>query len=893
MRVPTANVIVGFDREVMSRFFSGGSTYKNLIKELTKSGELDKVLLFSNESNPNFISFEHSLIGRAWNMKLVFIDPKGEFERRFFSDNIPKNIAGYYHNDKKHIGADALKVDTDPLAKQAAMEIKQSQKLYDKKFYASLKKDLVGYYGDREFFVAYGTGDNLDLWSGPHRTVMTNADITMKGSKKISLVLTPQDTPLDAGTRRGAYNEKVDINLAGLTTRFSGFSKPIKFINLLQGERAYDPLSYLGLESLAVSGINGLVLTIKKNISDTADTFEKIGLTYASKALGDYDFHAIIIDALRSYIQKATGNPNVIMLFPNINVTCRQHINELLTNRAHRHQLDPALSGQPSLGTYYPALENRKNETTNKLGYQEDFMSTLLSSFGLDIRAFDKNIKAIPTNPIAAKADIEKCRDADKRFLQYFIDQSFYAIAEKSSNKGIPNHMEIINTIIDKINKNSKEDYQIRLSILTETDINVLDFWGGSIEKLPLHKFPTFGGYRDFNEQREAIIVGDQALIQQYLYGKVDLDNKFKNIQEYEDFASKSKENQNKYGSASEYMYSEILADVTDEEFEAYKDAEAGNYIEGKTGALKAIPLHPTDAIILTSKSYNKAIQSIINPPAATGMGAFGNASYIPDAFSYSNEEFTTDKKDYIKENGIPIFKYNTENPNVLDMTFKFGGVYYTALKMGSITAVKKKASAVAAGYLPIGIGSLPIRTRNDAIKYLRQLNFSLGSNNRDEIIASLKGKISAEHLEDFAAANPAEAADSIAALIDLAEDGSDADLRGLIEIDQGLPGNPQTIMVDLAEEMFRNSLTMSIKTLPFFNISNVHHFFSPSVLFAQEALIKQSIQPKRSLMNSFFSGLYQIAGFKHIINATTASSEFSLVKNAPSYSPVKKEDTE
>ena len=274
-------------------------------------------------------------------------------------------------------------------------------------------------------------------------------------------------------------------------------------------------------------------------------------------------------------------------------------------------------------------------------------------------------------------------------------------------------------------------------------------------------------------------------------------------------------------------------------------------------------------------------------------MGAFGNASYIPDAFSYSNEEFTTDKKDYIKENGIPIFKYNTENPNVLDMTFKFGGVYYTALKMGSITAVKKKASAVAAGYLPIGIGSLPIRTRNDAIKYLRQLNFSLGSNNRDEIIASLKGKISAEHLEDFAAANPAEAADSIAALIDLAEDGSDADLRGLIEIDQGLPGNPQTIMVDLAEEMFRNSLTMSIKTLPFFNISNVHHFFSPSVLFAQEALIKQSIQPKRSLMNSFFSGLYQIAGFKHIINATTASSEFSLVKNAPSYSPVKKEDTE
>ena len=75
MRVPTANVIIGFDREVMDRFFTAGATYTSLIQGLTKEGELDNVLLFDNESNPNFISFEHSLMGTKMEMKLTFIDP--------------------------------------------------------------------------------------------------------------------------------------------------------------------------------------------------------------------------------------------------------------------------------------------------------------------------------------------------------------------------------------------------------------------------------------------------------------------------------------------------------------------------------------------------------------------------------------------------------------------------------------------------------------------------------------------------------------------------------------------------------------------------------------------------------------------------------------------------
>ena len=209
--------------------------------------------------------------------------------------------------------------------------------------------------------------------------------------------------------------------------------------------------------------------------------------------------------------------------------------------------------------------------------------------------------------------------------------------------------MDIVNTIIDKINLNAKEEYQIELGIFNETDIKLLDFWGGSNKTLPTHKFPTFAGYREFNEQKEAVIIGDQALIQKYLYGKVDLDTKFKNIQEYQEAAALAQENQNKYEKASDDIvnsWGEVnnpndLGEVWDnsqgynddlinyqtaDEASAYDKRaieQAAIYKAGIIGAVKAIPLHPLDAIILTNKSYNKAVREIAFPPI-TGEGSFG-----------------------------------------------------------------------------------------------------------------------------------------------------------------------------------------------------------------------------------------------------------------------------
>ena len=56
MRVPTANVIVGFNREAIDRLFTAGATYTDLIQELSKPGPgFDDTLLFDSVANPNFI----------------------------------------------------------------------------------------------------------------------------------------------------------------------------------------------------------------------------------------------------------------------------------------------------------------------------------------------------------------------------------------------------------------------------------------------------------------------------------------------------------------------------------------------------------------------------------------------------------------------------------------------------------------------------------------------------------------------------------------------------------------------------------------------------------------------------------------------------------------------
>jgi hypothetical protein len=420
----------------------------------------------------------------------------------------------------------------------------------------------------------------------------------------------------------------------------------------------------------------------------------------------------------------------------------------------------------------------------------------------------------------------------------------------------------VLNNIFDNIKKMSQESYKMSsLAVMTETDMAVTKKWRSTKGSEPFARYYTFGGYDNF-EGESAIIVGDLALIKEYLYGGVDLNAKEAAINELKAKANKSKKKQVK---------STDTSGSEDPTAEDYAFAAATQH-----------PLHPLDRVILTNKVYNKVIREIVYP-VVKGTGAFGDISYLPDDFAYQDASFSDEEKQYIEENGIPVFRYNTQNPNVLDLKFKFGGIYFSLLKAGYQKEVGRLASAVAEGVLPTGVGTFPIRTRGAAIAYLRSKGFSqgLGDENKKEIINSLAARVAPELAEDLEVDSAEAAADSFASII---EDLEQKNLHGLVLVDQELPGNPNSILADFSEDLYRKALQMSITTLPTFHISRPASVSSPCIVFAQDQPITQSIRGERKLLNKFFSGLYKIMGFKHTITTGAATSEFKLVKNAPKF---------
>ena len=861
MKVSTANIVVAYTKETMDRLFSAGATYKSLVAELS-DGDTD-ALLFNNVANPNFISFEHSLgLGGGMKMVLTFIDPKGEFESRFFKTNPAKLIQGYSNPEAEK---------TTSFITDKPDDVKQSQSEYSKEFVAQYKKELQDSIGEKEIYIAYGTGSNLDLWSGPHKTILTNADISLKGSRKISLTLTPTANPFDIGQRRGSYNEVVNLNLQGLKIRYSGLSQTVDFLE----DVSYDPFKYLDLQERAQEDIQRYKQEVSTTLGET-------GFKDIVSKIEKYDFHSMTVDAIRNYVQKATSNKNVIVLLPNINFICRQAISDVARRvEISDVALQAAATGAAAVagilgGTKFSRSLDLHSVRITDLGKEHLFVEGFLKSLGLRMHEGEKEsiskleIESKTSEKLGTQIANEKSKSSEEAVEKFFKDRFFTAVIDKTERQ-VPDHKAVIQGIFDKIKQLAQESYPMStLAVMTEADINILKLWG----KHPYKKYYTFAGYDDFTENSPAIIVGDLALIKEYLYGGVDIDQKLST--------------QNALNNKAEKQLKQIVPTTSVLSLVANIGSNIGKASSLKLEALTQIPLHPLDRTVLAKIDYNKKIRTIVNP-VIKGVGAFGDISYIPDDFGYQDSAFSDEEKKYIEENGIPTFRYNTQNPNVLDLKFKFGGVYFSTLKLGYQKQISRLSSGIAEGVLPTGIGSFPIRSRGAAIAYLRNKGFSmgLGDDNKKEILKGLASRLSPELAEDLEVDSAEAGADSIAAII---EELEQKNLHGLVLVDQELPGNPNSILADQAEDLYRKALQMSITTLPTFHISRTSSINTPCIVFAQDQPISQVIREKRTLMNRFFSGLYKIMGFKHSITSSAATSEFSLVKNATNYN-VKQND--
>jgi len=527
------------------------------------------------------------------------------------------------------------------------------------------------------------------------------------------------------------------------------------------------------------------------------------------------------------------------------------------------------LEAKDKLTTWNTVVENNDTYYHNfteqgKLFYA---LSNILSGFGINLNSSEKDSTVKGTLKVLEAYREQDAYNSYNKTLRGFLNSRYFTAGITSASEdGLPDYWGILMKITKHLSKSTLGITGSDFQLFYESDTKLLEFWATDQYN---KDFPLFGGVdRVFNSDEGAIVFGDQQLIRDFLYGAKDpqeLDNQTKNtIKAYEDAEDEAK--------LQQYL---DIATIEDYE-KVFENLE----ISQARALLEIAPLHPLDKLILVDQKYNNLVRKITYPPHSI-IGAYGPTSYLPDDFQHI-DTFSKDDREKIENLGIPVFRYNTQNPNVLSLKLDNSLVYRNNLNIGFRREIAKRATTTAGGILESKYSTLPLRTHGDIIAFIRYHEKSLGNDVKAQkiIINKLEKKLStAFELGFFKGSNSAfEYAENAYAVYALLLSRPD---NPIAKMDQKMPGNPVIAMAEFSERMYRDSLQMSITTLPSFRFGTGKMLMSPCILFAQDAPIlqTQSEMPETTLLNTFMSGWYTITSFTHKISSQGASSEFELVK--------------
>jgi hypothetical protein len=287
----------------------------------------------------------------------------------------------------------------------------------------------------------------------------------------------------------------------------------------------------------------------------------------------------------------------------------------------------------------------------------------------------------------------------------------------------------------------------------------------------------------------------------------------------------------------------------------------------------------------------------------------FGKISSLPDQFGYTDELFTADQVKTIEEKNIPVFRYNTENPNILDLTYNDEGLYLSLLNNFFSLNVNRIASAAADGGVPLRLSDLPIVSKealDAAIISSKMAMFGPVLSN-EEIVEEIINKISPElsdelfpgiisfkvqsinsgDLRRFTRDNKFQESqtrippkNAITNYVAEIEKSINKNKDGLtVRLPQDRQTDPKTIIQSSVDYIAQAAKTINIKTLPFFNISTRGLALqNPCIVFYQDAPVLAQQRQKRTGFNNFLTGVYALQGFRHKIGRKV-ESEFLLAK--------------
>lgn len=230
------------------------------------------------------------------------------------------------------------------------------------------------------------------------------------------------------------------------------------------------------------------------------------------------------------------------------------------------------------------------------------------------------------------------------------------------------------------------------------------------------------------------------------------------------------------------------------------------------------------------------------------------DSNRLPDEYGY------TDNLE-VERFAVPVFKINTQNPNVLRFTAKSKGIFFSTLASTCQTiATFVKESLNPSVEKQNYQRNLPEKFKQLTARVLDRAHNEGNTNDVYDFMGSTK--------PDFF-----EIASDISELV-----FSGAPI-GPSPISTGKSPTAFLAYINNFFRMFRHLHQCSVKTVPYFNLSEL------SILNEKCILLKNLVSPvaePRGDTKSIYTGIWAFRGFKHVLSNTDAYSEFYLYKTDP-----------
>ena len=246
-----------------------------------------------------------------------------------------------------------------------------------------------------------------------------------------------------------------------------------------------------------------------------------------------------------------------------------------------------------------------------------------------------------------------------------------------------------------------------------------------------------------------------------------------------------------------------------------------------------------------------------------------GFVSVLPDEFALINEArsdlMTHSILDQIYDFGLPWFMANQKNSNVLSYNFDADNFLLNQF-YGSIADV----------YRSVGLRYTQLAAQGNIVN---------GYPSSDDVQAELYGILDSMRSRGWYGidANELFGRTPTVSMAKLTND-----LKDIFLLET--PGTHRTVakgrysatvaLVKLFSGLYDSYYKGRIKTLPMFHLSNMGSILKPAVV-SLKSTPKIDLIPQSDLSTQdFFSGLYKILGFKHVINQKNPTSEFLVIKD-------------